>query len=204
MDPMNVMGLPTNQHHPTHSTSNLPQTNANLHQNGINGYRCGSNTSSSSGRGSSIQHASLPRHFNSRTASETTAVSPLSEVPVAGPPPPHTTTTMGGMPTIMGMPLPNSVVGPGGPPPPPGLSNPLPTVSAQIQHHYNNKYNRYSNSGYQYNSHYRGPPPPTQPRSRPVQNTTNTTNNQQGIPPSSSNTSDYARYNTNVGKQIDV
>ena len=29
-----------------------------------NGYRCGSNTSSSSGRGSSIQHASLPRHFN--------------------------------------------------------------------------------------------------------------------------------------------
>ena len=29
-----------------------------------NGYRCGSSTSSSSGRGSSIQHASLPRHFN--------------------------------------------------------------------------------------------------------------------------------------------
>ena len=200
MDPMNVMGLPTTMaNHPTHSTSNLPQTTN--HQNGTNGYRCGSNTSSSSGRGSSIQHASLPRHFNnSRTASETTAVSPLSEVP--GQPPP-TSTMLGGMPTIMGV-HPNNTMGPPAGPPPPGLSNPpLPTVSAQIQHHYNNKYNRYSNSGYQYNSHYRGPPPPTQPRSRPVQNTN--TNNQQGIPPSGSNTSDYARYNnTNVGKQIDV
>ena len=170
--------------------------------------RCGSNTSSSSGRGSSIQHASLPRHFNSRTASENTAVSPLSEVP--GPPLP-TSTMLGGMPSIMQMGMPNTVgPGPAGPPPPGLLSNPpaLPTVSAQIQHHYNNKYNRYSNqsAGYQYNSHYRGPPPPTQPRSRPVQN--NNTNNQQqlqaGIPPTSSNTSDYARYNTNVGKQIDV
>ena len=194
MDPMNVMGLPTSN--PTHSTSNLPQT-ANNGPN--NGYRCGSNTSSSSGRGSSIQHASLPRHFNSRTASENTAVSPLSEVP--GPPLP--TSTMGGMP-IMQMGMPNTVGPAVGPPP--GLSNPpLPTVSAQIQHHYNNKYNRYSNqSGYQYNSHYRGPPPPTQPRSRPVQNNTNNQQLQAGIPPTSSNTSDYARYNTNVGKQIDV
>ena len=162
---MNVMGLPTTNPPtgPLPGVMNHPPQ-SNLNTNG--GYRCGSNTSSSSGRGSSLQHASLPRHFSSsRTTSE--AVSPLSEVP------------------------PQSVMGPptGGNP---GLSNPpLPTVSAQIQHHYN-KYNRYS--GYQYNSHYRGPPPPTQPRSRPVQNTL-------GGP---SNPSDYARYNSNVGKEIDV
>ena len=165
---MNVMGLPTTNPPmgpPPPGGMNHPQSNLT---NG--GYRCGSNTSSSSGRGSSLQHASLPRHFSSsRTTSE--AVSPLSEVPppsVAMVPP----QTAGG----------NSI----------GLSNPLPTVSAQIQHHYTNKYNRYS--GYQYNSHYRGPPPPTQPRSRPVQNNL-------GGP---SNPSDYARYNSNVGKEIDV
>ena len=172
MDPMNVMGLPTTNPPmgppPPAGGMNHPQTNLT---NG--GYRCGSNTSSSSGRGSSLQHASLPRHFSSsRTTSE--AVSPLSEVPppsvAMGPP-----QTMGG----------NTAA---------GLSNPpLPTVSAQIQHHYTNKYNRY-NTGYQYNSHYRGPPPPTQPRSRPVQNTL-------GGP---SNPSDYAHYNSNVGKEIDV
>ena len=161
MDPMNVMGLPTSN--PTHSTSNLPQTANN---GPSNGYRCGSNTSSSSGRGSSLQHASLPRQFSSRTTSE--AVSPLSEV------------------------QPAATMGPNGPQMVPnGLSNPLPTVSAQIQHHYN-KYNRYSGvSGYQYNSHYRGPPPP-QPK--PIQ-----TN--RGPPPLNT---DYARYNTNVGKEIDV
>ena len=44
-----------------------------------NGYRCGSNTSSSSGRGSSIQHASLPRHFNTQQP-------PQPQVDPAGPP----------------------------------------------------------------------------------------------------------------------
>ena len=165
MDPMNVMGLPTTNPPmgpPPPGGMNHPQSNLT---NG--GYRCGSNTSSSSGRGSSLQHASLPRHFSSsRTTSE--AVSPLSEVP-----PP----SIAMVPPTAGV---NTT----------GLSNPLPTVSAQIQHHYN-KYNRYS--GYQYNSHYRGPPP-TQPRSRPVQNNL-------GGP---SNPSDYARYNSNVGKEIDV
>lgn len=161
MDPMNVMGLPTTNPPsggPPGGMSHPQQTNLS---NG--GYRCGSNTSSSSGRGSSLQHASLPRHFSSsRTTSE--AVSPLSEVP----------------PIPMGPQTSSN-----------GLSNPLPTVSAQIQHHYN-KYNRYS--GYQYNSHYRGPPPPQPPRSRPVQNNL-------GGPP---NPSDYARFNSNVGKEIDV
>merc|ERR1719410_2375142 len=54
MDP-NTMGLPSGaQTNPSTGPVGAP----------MNGYRCGSNTSSSSGRGSSIQHASLPRHFN--------------------------------------------------------------------------------------------------------------------------------------------
>ena len=73
MDP-NTMGLP----------------NAGVTSSAVNGgYRCGSNTSSSSGRGSSIQHASLPRHFsNTRQPQQTVAStvenmnSPLSEVPI--------------------------------------------------------------------------------------------------------------------------
>lgn len=51
IDP-NMMGLPT--------TTTM-----------TNGYRCGSNTSSSSGRGSSIQHASLPRHFSTPPVNNT-------------------------------------------------------------------------------------------------------------------------------------
>ena len=73
MDP-NTMGLP----------------NSGVTSSAVNGgYRCGSNTSSSSGRGSSIQHASLPRHFsNTRQPQQTVAStvenmnSPLSEVPI--------------------------------------------------------------------------------------------------------------------------
>ena len=75
MDP-NTMGLPTGV------TTNTPGGPA------VNGYRCGSNTSSSSGRGSSIQHASLPRHFSNQrppaasATSDLNMPSPMSEVPI--------------------------------------------------------------------------------------------------------------------------
>lgn len=89
MDP-NTMGLPTGT-----QTVN-PSTTGPVAGAPMNGYRCGSNTSSSSGRGSSIQHASLPRHFsNNRTSTAgqvmtsdrcppvtSDMTSPMSEVPI--------------------------------------------------------------------------------------------------------------------------
>ena len=74
MDP-NTMGVPTG-------------VTTNTGGPAVNGYRCGSNTSSSSGRGSSIQHASLPRHFSNQrppaasATSDLNMPSPMSEVPI--------------------------------------------------------------------------------------------------------------------------
>jgi len=116
MDP-NTMGLPTGV------TTNTPGGPA------VNGYRCGSNTSSSSGRGSSIQHASLPRHFsNNRPPAASMATS-----------------------EAMNMPSPMSEV--------PIITNGLPSVSAHIplQHH-NLSYNT-ANKNRPPNQNYQGPLP---------------------------------------------
>ena len=203
MDP-NMMGLPTGGH---------PMANTGV----VNGYRCGSNTSSSSGRGSSIQHASLPRHFsgnNQRPLAGTSELpSPMSEVPII----------TNGLPSVSAhIPLqhhnlayntanknrPNNY---GGAPPPSNYG------------HNNSYYYQHqrppplapSNGGisgqpntHQYNSHYRGPPNGTSmhPPRKPLNHGT-VQNSQPSVLP---HASDYAilKFNTStngsVGKEIDV
>lgn len=163
------------------------------------GYRCGSNTSSSSGRGSSIQHASLPRHMSNRTVS-TEMNSPLSEVPII----------TNGLPTVSGH------------IPPPMqhhnlVYNTKPVIRPPSNGHGNNYFSTMNTNNYyyhrppgpppppgqqQYNSHYRGPQPRKQPQ-QPLNNT---------VQPHQSHhhpqTNDYAilkfNANGNVGKEIDV
>ena len=205
-----VMGAPPPPHHPPphHGGPMGPQNGVMGPQNGVmgpmNGYRCGSNTSSSSGRGSSLQHASLPRHFSNRTVSSTVDMnSPLSEVPII----------TNGLPQI---PLPqhhnlvyntaNKNRPPGVPGPQNGVMGPQnPPLAGQI-HPYSNTlnnsnyyYNRPNSNTQQYNSHYKlrkQAPPPSTNGHTPVNNTAVQGQNDYGI----------LKFNPNgnVGKEIDV
>lgn len=102
-------------------------------QNG-GAYRCGSNTSSSSGRGSSTQHASLPRNpLQVLSRTDTLEMSsPLSEVPI-----------MNGLPTVSGH-LHHNLA----------YKQPHPNYTTMSNYYYRPPPS---------NSHYRGPPT-TQPR----------------------------------------
>lgn len=191
------MGLPAAVPGPAMNGSSVVPTAGTT--NLVNGgYRCGSNTSSSSGRGSSIQHASLPRHMSNRTVS-TEINSPLSEVPII----------TNGLPTVSGhipappmqhhnlvyntKPRPSQALGPAG-------NNYFSTMNT-------NNYYYHRPPGppqQQYNSHYRGPQ--QQPRKQPQQPLNNTVQQHQSH--HHPQTNDYAilkfNANGNVGKEIDV
>ena len=146
-----------------------------------NGYRCGSNTSSSSGRGSSIQHASLPRHLSTQ---QRTVSTDLSEVPII----------TNGLPTVSAhIPIQhhNLAYNTNKQRPPPQQPYYPASNNYYQQPHYRSQPQQQPPP--QYNSHYRGPP--MVPARKPVQ---------QPQP----HPNDYAilKFNGNgsVGKEIDV
>ena len=159
----------------------------------MTGYRCGSNTSSSSGRGSINQHASLPRHFSNRTTMSSGGGtgdpnSPLSEVPIIN----------NGLPSVSAhIPMQHHNLGY-------NTANksrqqPYSTMNSNSNYYYQ----RQQPPNPQYNSHYRGHRKP--PLGAPLPGHQHPAAVQQ-LPPNAPNDYGILKFNANgnVGKEIDV